>query len=475
MSPVALAEREARWPPGATRPDDTTNSGPYALIVAAAVVVAALLRLPFLDQQSLWLDEVFTRDIALQPNLGDVWTAVGDTESTPPLFYALEWLMVQVTGSASDAVLRLVPALAGVLTAPMAYIAVRPFAGRTVATATCWICAVSPVLVWYSLDARAYSLLVLLGLVSTWLLARALENPSRGRLAVWVVGAAAVLWTHYFGGFLVAAELAALLWLLPDARRQVLVAGGAVAVAFAPLVPLLLDQRDTRAAYVEDLPTRDRFEDTVRQFAAGLNVPEAPLEAVLIALVAGGLVAGVVAAVRRRDDRVLLVGALGAFTVLVPAGLLVLGIDRHFNMRNVLVALPCIAAVAAVGLLRARAVPLGIYLVLAVATALTINDDWRYEKVDWRSAAAEVARRAGGDPIVVEPGLEAKAATRYLGRAVATAPVASRSLWVVVAPKRTSDRELQAGVPPGSLQGFHPAETIELPHGFLLVHMTPSP
>ena len=328
-------------------------------------------------------------------------------------------------------------------------------------------------LVWYSLDARAYSLLVLLGLVTIWLLARVLEDPSPRRLAAWALCAAACVWTHYFGGFLVAAELGAMLWLLPSARRRVLVAGGGVAVAFAPLVPLLLDQRDTRAAYIEDLPTRDRFEDTVRQFGAGLNVPEAPLEAVLIALVAGGLVAGVLVAVRRRDDRVLLVGALGAFTVVVPACLLVLGIDRHFNMRNVLVALPCIAAVAAVGLLRARAIPLGIYLVLAVATALTINDDWRYEKVDWRSAATEVGRRAGDAPIVVEPGLEAIAANRYLRRTPASDPIVTRDLWIVVAPRRTSARELQPGPAPAdaSVSGFRLVKTVPLDHGFVLAHV----
>jgi hypothetical protein len=355
----------------------------------------------------------------------------------------------------------------------MAYVAVRPFAGRAVAVATCWMCAVSPVLVWYSLDARSYALVVLLGLVSVWLLARALDRPSAGRLAAWAVGAAACVWTHYFGGFLVVAEFAVLVWQLPTARRRVLVAGGGVAVALAPLVPLLLDQRDTRAAYIENLSTRVRFEQTVRQFAAGFNVPLTALEAASIALAAGGLAAGLLIAVRRRDAGVLLLAGLGAFTIVVPACLLLLGADRHFNMRNVLVALPCVAAVAAVGLLRARAIPLAAYCALGAATVLAVHADWRYEKIDWRTAAPGIDRRTGSAPLVVDPGIDGRTAGRYLRRTASTAPVVAPSVWVVVAPLRTTERELQASrAAPRQIPGFRLAETVKLPHGFLLQHLT---
>jgi hypothetical protein len=82
-------------------------------LLAGAVAVAAGLRLPFLAQQSLWIDETFTRQIALAPHLSDVWSMVKVTESTPPAFYWLCWAVMHGTGSESDAMLRLSSAVAG--------------------------------------------------------------------------------------------------------------------------------------------------------------------------------------------------------------------------------------------------------------------------------------------------------------------------------------------------------------------------
>src|SRR2546423_2092555 len=189
-----------------------------ALVTAAA----AALRLPYLGNQSLWYDETFTRAIVTMPQLADVWHGVKSTEGTPPLYYLLTWGWGKLFGIHSDAALRATSGLAGAACAPAAFLALRRLAGGRAALAAAALAAASPMLVWYSLDARAYSLLVLLSLVSIWSTSLVLERPTARRFAGWMLAAAAVVWTHYFGAFLVVAEAALLLWRVPAGRGRAL-------------------------------------------------------------------------------------------------------------------------------------------------------------------------------------------------------------------------------------------------------------
>nr|MDQ3936419.1 glycosyltransferase family 39 protein [Actinomycetota bacterium] len=237
------------------------------LLLGALTAAAAALRLPFLGLQSLWYDETFTLAVVREDSLGALWDRIELTESTPPLYYALTWAWTQLLGDSGDAALRAPSAIAGVLCVPAAYLAVRRLAGPGTGLAVAALTALSPVLVSYSLNARAYSLLVLLGCLSLWATGEALERRGGRWLAVWALTAAACLWTHYYAVFLVAAELAVLLW-RPN-RPRVLAAAAAVAAASAPLIPLIADQRDERASHIDRLDLGERVEQAVRQLAAG--------------------------------------------------------------------------------------------------------------------------------------------------------------------------------------------------------------
>ncbi|MGB2710288.1 MAG: glycosyltransferase family 39 protein, partial [Conexibacter sp.] len=182
-------------------------------LLALATLAAALLRLPYLATQSLWFDETYTAHVVGAGSLGGLWDRVGASESTPPLFYVLTWAWVHAVGSEGEAALRTISALALVAAVPVAFFALRWLAGPPAALATAALMAVSPLLSWYALDARAYGLLVLAGLLSVWATAAVLERASARRFALWALAAAAAIWTHWFAGFLVLGELVALLWL----------------------------------------------------------------------------------------------------------------------------------------------------------------------------------------------------------------------------------------------------------------------
>ena len=417
----------------------------------------------------------------MQGSLGELWHRVGATESTPPLFYLLTWAWVHVVGSDGAAAVRTVSALALVASVPVAYAALRRLTGREAALAVAALLAVSPLLSWYAVDARAYGLLVLAGLLSVWAFGAALEESPRG-LALWALAGAAAIWTHWFAGFLVLGEAVALLWLRRAAWRGVLLAGGAALLTLLPLIGLLRDQvGDERAAFIADTKLADRAEQLVRQFASGQNVPRTWLEAAMLVLALGALAAGTLLTARRarRDDGARALLALAAVGLLVPLALGALELYDRFNVRNALYLWPLAAALAAPALLRLRGVPLGALLVLGTAASLWGQLDWRFQNTDWRGAIARVEARPPDRPVIALGRLGIPVAALYLGRPAARSPLATRRAWLVVEPARSPGRRNLGAVDPplvARLLAAFPQHAETRLHGFRLIELSsPAP
>jgi hypothetical protein len=439
--------------------------GALAIVTAAAVA----LRIPYLGNQSLWYDETFTHAIVTAPSIADAWDNVKSTEATPPLYYLLTWGFGKLFGIHSDAALRATAGIAGAASAPAAFAALRRLTGERVALAAAALVAASPMLVWYSLDARAYALLVLLSLVSLWALSLILERPTRRRWLAWALAAAAAIWTHYFAVFLVAAEVAVLAWRLPRARTPTLAWSALVAALAAPLLPVLSAQSDARTDHIGSLPLGSRIGQAGRQLAMGPNVPRAWLEAVGLALAAAGLAAGVWAA--RREARLRVPVAIAAIAIAVPLALSVTDVEDRLLARNLLIAFPCLAAVAAAGLVRLRAVPLALFVAAGVATTLWVERDWRYQNADWRGATRALPARAARDLVAVFPKLDRQVAQLYLERGFAADRIQG-DVWAMVAPARIDRRDLrpvpgEPAVPPGYVRA-----TTRTHRGFRLVELT---
>lgn len=123
------------------------------------VLVGALVRLVSLFTP-VWYDETFTARIASLPFPNLYGAVMGDVH--PPLFYGLEWLAVHLLGNNLFA-LRLFPAFFGVAGIVVAFRLAKAYGLST--DAAHWSAltvAVLPSLLYYSVEARGYSLLVLL-------------------------------------------------------------------------------------------------------------------------------------------------------------------------------------------------------------------------------------------------------------------------------------------------------------------------
>ncbi len=214
----------------------------WTWLVSAVVALGGVVRFWGLGSESLWNDElssvVFTRNGAAQA----IVKAMADTG--PPLYYVLQSWVNGAVG-VSEWGMRLLPAAFGTLSVLVVYLVGRRMLGRGVGLGAAFVLALSRLPLFYSQEARAYSLAMLTVLLVALTLLRAAEKPSAGRLALHALALAAAAYTHLFA--LVAAGGIVLGVLVrPQLLRRLSwrwgVALAAAALAYAPWAFVLLRQ-----------------------------------------------------------------------------------------------------------------------------------------------------------------------------------------------------------------------------------------
>jgi 4-amino-4-deoxy-L-arabinose transferase-like glycosyltransferase len=302
--------------------------------LAALTVLAAILRFSTLDVQSYWFDEAVTVGL-VKSSFGHMLSKIGGSESTPPLYYMLAWLWARVFGS-GEVGLRSLSALAGTAFVPVAYTAAATLASRRAGVIIAGLAAVSPLLIWYSQEARSYALLLLLASVSFLLFARALADPRPRTLAAWTVASALALATHYFAGFLILPEAIWLLVRWPDRRQPALATAALVAVAGA-LVPLLVQQRRMElTSFITAQSIAGRVLRVPKQYLISYDSPSDTVLGILAAcLVAYGLWLAYTRAVERERRAAFICLLVALFGIGLPVLLAVFGAD-YLDTRNVL-------------------------------------------------------------------------------------------------------------------------------------------
>lgn len=245
----ALAPEDLSEARGADQHQHQDRPVSRALLVIVALAVVAGLVLRFVTTSALWLDEALSVNIAALP-LGDISDALRH-DGHPPLYYYLlhGWMELFGTG---DVAVRALSGVFAVAALPLAYVAGRRRGGATVGLIAVAVLALAPFALRYATETRMYSLVILLVFVG-YLLVDDVVRRGRsdvGRLIGLVVVTAALLYTHYWTMWLLAAVGLLLVWTAwrsteAAARRNSLRAIGALVlggVLFVPWVPNLLYQ-----------------------------------------------------------------------------------------------------------------------------------------------------------------------------------------------------------------------------------------
>lgn len=175
-----------------------------ALLLLALLIVATALRLHRLGDET-WLDEILTH--VRVSHLGLVELATTYPSQNQHVLYSLLARVAIVVFGDGPAALRLPAAVFGVLSIAATYALGRDLLSRSEALAGAALLAVSDVHVWFSQNARGYTALLFLTLVSSRLLLRALSADRRRTWAAWGVTLALGAWVHLTMMFVVAGHL----------------------------------------------------------------------------------------------------------------------------------------------------------------------------------------------------------------------------------------------------------------------------
>ncbi len=369
-----------------------------ALPLTAILLLASMLRMVHLGQSSLWYDEIVTMRLARTespPALLRLLDQIDATRAPLQPFLLQGWISIF---GPSDLSGRSFSALCGILTVAAVYwVALRAFDATTGLWAS-WLCAISPLLVYYSREVRMYAWLVLVTCLAWGVLFSQGRSPQFGKLVLYGLSLMAIAYSHSLGLLMVGAlGLASFLHrrAFQLSWRNWLLTHLAVAAAVVPWVGKYLDHAPESTTGLLSL----RFLLGMPIGFIGGNFKTLLASSMLIAYGLCGL--------QRRDDgrhRIVLERAASSASLLIwlmipPVVLYAYSRIAHpiFGPpRYTLFVGPAYLILVARGLSK-LAEPLALTAVVAGAVlsgVMMMNDVYRHDlKADWRDAAAYLNRR----------------------------------------------------------------------------------
>ncbi len=188
------------------------------IALLGVILLAFALRVYRLGHQEFWFDEAATSFIASRSLAGVLEYVRGAPFEHPPLYYILLRLWLWGAGETGFAY-RFLSAFFGVLLIPLTYRLGKALFGKRVGLLAGALAAWSPFLVDQSQEARMYTLLACLGVISVWCFWRILHGGGWWHWAIFILATLGALGTHYYGLLLLAFENAFFLVALCRGRR----------------------------------------------------------------------------------------------------------------------------------------------------------------------------------------------------------------------------------------------------------------
>lgn len=199
------------------------ESGSYAWYVAGLTVAGAVLRLSTIGTRSFWLDEATTvRQASL--TLPALIARMADNVH-PPFFHILMHFWIRVFGT-SEVAVRMFAAVWGIGAIPLAYWAGKMLYDRRAGLVTAGVVTFGQFFIWYSQEARMYTMMLVFALASTASMWRALRDNRFGWWAAYALSTAFGVMTQYFFSVLVLTQGVYFLGFCVSRLRTRVAAGG---------------------------------------------------------------------------------------------------------------------------------------------------------------------------------------------------------------------------------------------------------
>ncbi len=243
------------------------------LILVSIIVIGSLLRIYHLGTESIWLDEVASID-GSKESLVSVIESSGRLHNVPPLYFVLLHFWMLLFGKGEIAV-RSLSAIFGIVSIFVIYKVGCQLFNRKVGLISGFLSAISCYHIYYSQEARAYSLLQLLTLLSFSVFIKIVKTDNkRGFYSVLLLLTNVCLaYTHPYGLFVIISQIVYFLFLWSEYKRlRFWFLGVQVATVafFSPWIPTFLGRvSKVSEGFWIDKPSLKHIYGTLKYYASG--------------------------------------------------------------------------------------------------------------------------------------------------------------------------------------------------------------
>lgn len=376
-------------------------------MIYLVLLVGGLLRLINLDQ-SLWLDEGITVQTVRSFSFIPLITEFPKFDLHPPGHYLLLFFWTAIFGI-SEISLRIPSLVMGVITIFLVWKIGIEMSSKKVALIAAWLLAINPLHIYYSQEARMYSMGAMVVLLNFYYFHRLLKN---GSWLGYSLSTVLVLMTDYIIYFSFVGQLLILVLWYKDRfglYLKSIIPGG---VIFGAWVPMFYGQIQSGSGLAGELPVWQRVVGSFDIKALGLTAVKFMLGRISLvdkfwyALLAGfagvmyGIGIGRAILSNDRNTRIILVMA---FCPIILAWLFSTFLPIYSYFR-VLYCLPFVLLVLSIGLCQLQRVGKVLVVVISLVSIVSsgyylINSSFHRE--DWKGLVQFLSTKQTDDSVVV--------------------------------------------------------------------------
>ena len=243
------------------------------LILLGIILIGSLLRIYHLGTESIWLDEAASID-GSKESLVSVIESSGRLHNVPPLYFVLLhfWMLFFGTG---EIAVRSLSAIFGIVSIFVIYHVGCQLFNRKVGLISSFLSAISRYHIQYSQEARAYSLLQLLTLLSFSFFIKIVKTDNKRELyfALLLLTNVCLAYTHPYGLFVIVSQIVYFLFLWSEYKRlRFWFLGVQVATVafFSPWIPTLFGRvSKISEGFWIDKPSLKRIFQTFIDYTSG--------------------------------------------------------------------------------------------------------------------------------------------------------------------------------------------------------------
>ena len=221
------------------------------MIIFLILLTALILRLINLNQ-SLWLDEAINVVYSQKYNFFDFLTVYSLGDFHPPLYFGLLWIWTRIFGISEIAV-RIPSVILGLLTVWVTYLIGKKLFNAKTGLIAALVLTFNPLHVYYSQEARMYSLAAFTGALSFWALINFLKGK---KYFPWIYSLSVllILYSDYLVYLIPVAQFVYVGWLERKKLTKFLLAGVAGVILWVPWLFIFPSQLKTGQAAAMAVP-----------------------------------------------------------------------------------------------------------------------------------------------------------------------------------------------------------------------------